>query len=244
MMTLPLLAALAAVCASGAAWLVTPSYADARICALARARCHPSGASSGARGGVTGWVVDLRHRWTGRVGREHRERMRDIQALTALATELRAGHPLSTALRHAGGVPCVWPTAISAARYGTDIAGALRVDARSRPLLLPLAACWQVGSFSGSGLARTVEELARSGRAGEDTRAHLEAHLASAHASMRVLASLPILGIAMGTLLGAAPVAWFAATGIGRIALVCGLALTGLGLWWSRRITRSVERLL
>jgi tight adherence protein B len=244
MMLLPLLGVLAAACASCAAWLVTPSCADMRMSSLLRERRHPPGQGSGARSDVTGWVADLRRRWTGRIGREHRERVRDIQALTALATELRAGHPLATALRHAGGVPCVWPTAVSAARFGTDIAGALRVDALSRPLLLPLAACWQVGSFSGSGLARTVEELARSGRAGEDTRAQLEAHLASAHASMRVLASLPILGIAMGTMLGAEPIAWFAATGIGRIALACGLALTGMGLWWSRRITRSVERLL
>lgn len=237
-------AVLAAACVSCATWLVTPSRADARIAFLVRGRPLPWERGSGARRGVTDWVDHLRDRWANRAGREHRERMRDIQALTALATELRAGHPLDVALRHAGGVPCVWPTAISAARFGTDIAGALRVDARSRPVLLPLAACWQVGSVSGAGLARTVEELARSGRASEDTRAQLDAHLASARASMRVLASLPVLGIAMGTLLGAAPIPWFTGTGIGRITLACGLALTVLGICWSRRITRSVERVL
>lgn len=235
---------LAVICASSAVWIITPSRSEQRMSAVSVTASAASSGEVRGRRHAARLMAEFRERLTGRVAREQRLRMREIHALTALATELRAGHPLATSLRNAGGVPSVWPTAESAARYGADISDALRVDAEAHPVFLALAACWQVGSISGSGLARTVEELARSGRAGEDTRAQLDAHLASAHASMRVLAALPALGIAMGMLLGAAPLSWFLSTAIGRVSLGCGLALSVIGLWWSQRITRSVERLL
>ena len=228
----------ATLCAGFAAWLITPSPAVLRLAALTLpAHRDPVRQLFLA-------VSEIRNNLTGRVTRDQQHRIRVIVALTALAAELRAGHPPEVALRNAGGDPCVWPTAISAARFGADITQALRIDAESHPAITALAACWRVGSVSGSGLARTVEELARSGRASEETRVQLDAHLASARSSIRVLAVLPFLGIAMGTVLGATPLTWFGTSRIGFGALCAGLTLTGIGLWWSRRITRSVERLL
>jgi len=228
----------ATLCAGFAAWLITPTPAVLRLAALTLPT-HRDPVRQ-----VFLALSEIRNNFTGRVNRDQQHRIRVIVAFTALATELRAGHPPEVALRNAGGDPSVWPTAVSAARFGSDITQALRVDAESHPAITALAACWRVGSVSGSGLARTVEELARSGRASEDTRVQLDAHLASARSSIRVLAALPFLGIAMGTLLGATPLTWFGTSRIGFGALCGGLTLTGIGLWWSRRITSSVERLL
>jgi tight adherence protein B len=229
---------IATLCAGFAVWLITPSPAVLRL----SARTLPVNRDPVRR--IIVWLSAARTRISGRVGRDQQHRLRVIAAFTALASELRAGHPFEVALQHAGGDPCVWPTAIAAARFGADITQALRIDAKTHPAITALAACWQVGSVSGSGLARTVEELARSGRESEDTRAQLDAHLASARSSMRVLAALPFLGIAMGTILGATPITWFGTSPFGFAAMCSGLILTGIGLWWSRKITRSVERLL
>lgn len=229
---------LATLCAGFAVWLITPSPADLRLAALT----FPAHQDPVRQLFLS--LSTIRNNITGRVTRDQQHRIRVIAAFTALASELRAGHPPEVALRNAGGEPCVWPTAISAARFGSDITQALRIDAEAHSAITALAACWRVGSVSGSGLARTVEELARSGRASEETRVQLDAHLASARSSIRVLAALPFLGIAMGTILGATPLTWFGTSHIGFGALCGGLALTGIGLWWSRRITRSVERLL
>jgi tight adherence protein B len=229
---------IATLCAAFAVWLITPSPAVLRLAALTL-RVHRDPVRQ-----LFLALSEIRNNLTGRVTRDQQHRIRVIVAFTALATELRAGHPPEVALQNAGGDPCVWPTAISAARCGSDITQALQIDAESHPAITALAACWQVGSVSGSGLARTVEELARSGRASEETRVQLDAHLASARSSIRVLAALPFLGIAMGTLLGATPLTWFGTSRIGFGALCSGLTLTGIGLWWSRRITSSVERLL
>jgi len=228
----------ATVFAGYAVWLITPSPADLRLAALA-CPTHPDPVRQSFLA-----LSKFRASITGRVTRDRQRRIRVIVALTALASELRAGHPPEVALRNAGGDPCVWPTAISAARFGADITQGLRIDAESHPAITALAACWRVGSVSGSGLARTIEELARSGRASEETQVQLDAHLASARSSIRVLAALPFLGIAMGTVLGATPLTWFGTSRVGFGALCCGLALTAIGLWWSRRITRSVEQLL
>lgn len=236
------------MCIGVAVWLLSSGHREQRLANL-RDDLIVLAQGSGSESTSTTSKADrlftrLRTLLAGKGAREHRQRMHVITALTALATELRAGHPPEIALVNAGGIYGVWPAAASATRFGADIAEALRVDARTNPALSALAACWQVGSVSGSGLARVVEELARSGRAGEDTRAQLDAQLASARASMRVLALLPILGIAMGTVLGAAPIPWFLGTSIGRLAFIAGVTLSGCGMWWSRRITRSVERLL
>jgi len=228
----------ATVCTGFAAWLITPSPAALRLAALNGPAHHDPVRK------LFLVLSHLRATITGRVARDQQQRIRVIVAFTALASELRAGHPPEVALRNAGGDPCVWPTALSAARYGADITQALLIDAESHSAITALAACWRVGSVSGSGLARTVEELARSGRASEETRVQLDAHLASARSSIRVLAALPFVGIAMGTVLGATPLTWFGTSRVGFVALCGGLALTAIGLWWSRRITRSVEQLL
>jgi tight adherence protein B len=187
----------------------------------------------------------------GRVGigpatrrRRAHERLRVIQALGALAAELEAGQPPGTALERAGGRPSAWPAALAAVTMGGDAAQALGVDAQEHEVLRQLAACWQVGAGSGAGLAVSVGRLAATARAAEDVRVDLEGQLAGPRATARMLSLLPLVGIGFGIMLGADPLAWLLGTVPGRLCLLAGVVLTGLGALWTGRIAARVERLL
>jgi tight adherence protein B len=234
---------LAVSLAAAAAWLAVPPPAVRRAAVIALGP-RPSRVSAAALRATGGRLV-------GRLGigpasRRHRarERVRIIQALGALAAELEAGQPPRHALRRAAGEPSAWPVTLAALQLDGDVLAALAVDATAAPVLRQLAACWRVGSESGAGLAASVSRLAASARAAEDVRADLEGQLAGPRATARMLAILPLVGIAFGSMLGSDPLAWLLTSMPGRACLLVGVVLTGTGWWWTGRIAARVERLL
>jgi tight adherence protein B len=60
--------------------------------------------------------------------------------------------------------------------------------------------------------------------------------LAGARSTARILAALPIFGIALGYSLGARPLTFLTATPAGWLCLAAGLGLTALGLHWTSRL--------
>jgi tight adherence protein B len=174
--------------------------------------------------------------------RRAEQRSAAIAALGALAAELRAGQPASTALERAG--TGHWPQAVAASRLGGDVGEALRVDAQAVPTLLGLAACWTVAAQAGSGLADAVSRLADAARVEEDVRVQLETQLAGPRATARMLGLLPVIGLLIGSSLGADPLTWLTRTPAGLLCLAAGIALTALGMAWTGSIARHVERLL
>lgn len=232
---------LAVVLAMSAAWLAVGSVHETRMIALTSSR------SAGAPPRIRTLAIGV----IGRIGfgpasrrRRAHERGATIEALGALAAELAAGQPPRTALERAAGTPPAWPSANAAVRMDGDIPAALRLDARRRPVLVQLAACWQVAAQTGSGLASAVDQLALTARRAEQVRIELEGQLAAPRATARLLSALPVLGIGFGVLLGADPVGWLLTSALGRVCLVGGLALTVMGAWWTGRIARRVERML
>jgi tight adherence protein B len=184
-------------------------------------------------------------RFGARARRQHADdRARVIDAMSALAAELRAGQPPGPALVNSAGTPPVWPSALAALRLDGDIPEALRVDAGSHGALRSLAACWEVGSASGTGLAAAVSRLAEASRAAEEVRGELEVQLAGPRATARTLATLPLIGLLLGILMGADPVSWLLGSAIGLGCLAGGVFLTGLGIIWTGRIASAVERQL
>ena len=240
---LPAVLCSAALVALGV-WLWSVPRVDRRVATMSRGgRVISPGVSvrlSALRGHVTSRMVfgPAARR------RDARERLRVIQALSALAAELQAGQPPGPAMRRAGGEPSVWPTALGALLLDGDVVPALVADAVRHPVLSQLAACWQVGAESGAGLATAVERLSAAARSAEEVRVDLEGQLAGPRASARLLAGLPFVGIAFGMMLGSDPLAWLLTSMPGRACLFTGLALTAAGTWWTGRIARRVERLL
>jgi tight adherence protein B len=176
--------------------------------------------------------------------RPRRPRHQDELAwVEALVAELGGGRDPASALIAASASYDVCPAAVAAARSGADVASPLRaVDAS--PLVRGVAACWEVAHGSGAGLASSLATLADAARETERIRGELRAGLAEPRATALVLAALPLLGLLLGSALGAEPWRWLLGSAPGLVVLVLGVALEGLGTWWAWRITVSLEAAL
>jgi tight adherence protein B len=64
--------------------------------------------------------------------------------------------------------------------------------------------------------------------------------MAGARATAAVLAGLPVLGVALGQLIGAYPLRFLLSGGGGEWLLVIGVTLASCGLLWADRITGRV----
>ncbi|MFB6719916.1 type II secretion system F family protein [Kribbella sp. NPDC056345] len=161
-----------------------------------------------------------------------------IEALDVLAADLAAGRPPIDAL---GGAATIAPDlhpAHAAAKLGGDVPTALELAAQSPGSegIRALAATWRVAEESGAAFASLTERLADSLRGDEAIHRQTAAGLAGARASARILAALPLFGIALGYSLGAHPLTFLTATPPGWLCLTGGLTLTALGLQWTARL--------
>lgn len=178
---------------------------------------------------------------------EQERRATEVIALCGtLAGEVRAGRQPGEALRTAGagaGLGEARAGVLAAARFGGDVPGALEEAAREPGAqgLAGLAACWRVAVDRGAGLAAGLERLEGALRVERDQRADLRAQLAGARSTAVMLAGLPVLGLLMGSALGAAPLRVLLHTGAGFGCLAVGGVLEGAGVWWALRIVRGAE---
>ena len=189
-------------------------------------------------------VQSIASRW------QHRRRVvarraATVEFCTALAAELRAGAmPSDSIQRAATAVPGVCDEAARVARLGGDVSAAL-VAASVRNGsggLARVGAVWSVSQHAGAGLADGCERIADWLREDEALRREVGAQLAGARASARLLAALPVLGILLGSSMGADPLHVLLRTPYGLVCLALGAALASLGLWWTERLARSVEK--
>jgi tight adherence protein B len=178
-----------------------------------------------------------------RPGQAAARRAAELEWVESLVAELRAGSdPRSALVISAAATPRpVVPAALAAARAGAEVADALTADAVASELLRGVAACWSVAEGSGAGLASALVSLADSARAAERVRRELHAGLAEPRATAVVLAGLPLLGLLLGTALGAEPLSWLLGSSAGRVVLCLGLGLELLGAWWAWRIATRLE---
>lgn len=187
-----------------------------------------------------------------------RERARAARAAGVVALcgavvgELRAGaqpgQALTAAIRRTvdgpGGPGAAETGVLAAAAFGGDVPGALRLAAREPGAegLAGMAACWRVSVDGGAGLAAGLDRLEGALRAERDREESLRAQLAGARSTTVVLALLPLVGLLIGTGLGADPLRVLLHTPVGWGCLAAGALLEALGLLWCRRIVRTGER--
>ena len=204
-----------------------------------------------------GWLVVLAtmagvaalatHRIVGlsRRRRRRRERQRGVVELCdALSAELRGGLPTVTVVERACAVRRELAPVVTAARLGGDVADAFR---RCGALpgaegLRAVAAAWEVAGSSGAALAAVLDRVAGSLRSDEDARAEVEAALGPPRATAKMLAVLPLFGVALGTSVGAHPVRFLLGTTWGLGCLATGGSLALAGVWWVERLAAAAEQ--
>ncbi len=190
-------------------------------------------------------VVAARAMWLRRRRRQETEsgQARVLDFCHLVASELAAGQPPGTALeRGAAEWPELDPVA-NAFRLGGDVPTALRMAAckPGQGDLVLAAAAWQVAHQTGGGLAAAVSRMAGGLRATQATRRVVQAELASARATARLMAGLPVLALLMGSGIGGDPVGFLFGSTWGIACLGAGLAFGFAGLWWIEAIADGVS---
>lgn len=105
-----------------------------------------------------------------------------------------------------------------------------------------LAACWRIGAERGGTFAPVLDGLASALRDEEAQREEIASQLAGPRATARLLAGLPVLGLAMAAALGADPLAFLFGSLPGLACLLLGIGLDALGLWWTAKLATAAER--
>jgi tight adherence protein B len=173
-------------------------------------------------------------------------------ALAGLADDLRAGRTPSAALHAAivtvedGPVTAPVATALATARIAVvrhpfgDVPALLRaVPGPLEPAFRRLAAAWTLADC-GIPLADVVGQLEVELRRLRRLSERAAVHTASARTTARLVAGLPVLGLGIGQLLGASPVAVLTRTPGGAACAGAAVALHLIGFALARRLSRVV----
>lgn len=178
----------------------------------------------------------------GRARAAHQRQARVVAACDLLAGDLRAGRPPYAALRAAAREWDELAPVVRAEVLGADVVAAWEAVAALPGAgdLRLVAAAWRVSERTGSALSEALARVAGLTRAAQSTRRTVASELASARATARLMAALPLLALAIGGTTGGDPLAFLLRTPLGLGCLVGGLGLGWVGLWWIERIADDV----
>jgi tight adherence protein B len=171
----------------------------------------------------------------------HTRSERVLSGCRELAGLLRLGQlPLAALTTVAAGNQLFTP-ALAAHRVGSDVAEQFRKrsSVRGQEGLAELALAWRLSEDTGASLVATLDSLAQRMKGQAETKATLRAELAAAQSTCRLLAVLPVAGIALGYAMGGDPLAFLSGSPFGNVVLVAGASLACAGVWWSERISRG-----
>jgi len=195
--------------------------------------------------GILAGTFGTRQRRNRRARRRLADSQRLAAALETLVGELRVGaHPVtafSVAAAECDGPVGESLRAVAArARLGADVPAGLRAAAAASSVPAQwnrLAVCWQLAAEHGLAMSVLMRAAQRDIVERQRFTARVEAGLAGARATAVILAGLPAVGVLLGQLIGARPVAFLLGGEVGGWLLVVGVALVCVGLVWADRLT-------
>jgi tight adherence protein B len=161
------------------------------------------------------------------------------ETLRSLVGELRAGaHPAIAAESVAIDAPVSGAEAMraiaAATRIGADVGQIVR-----EPLLAETVHAWTLAHHHGLPLADVLDAVVRDLEQRAGFARQVQARMAGPRASAAILAALPIVGIALGEVMGAHPLHVLSSTTAGQVLLVVGVGLLCTGILWSARLTHQ-----
>ncbi len=163
-------------------------------------------------------------------------------AIRLLVAELEAGSQPAAALRAAAEIGTDRLPALSAAAQaaaaGRDAGAALA----AQPITRSLGLAWALSTDTGAPLAAVLARVARDIEASADQRRAVSVALSGPRCSAVVLAALPLIGLALGTAMGARPLAFLTTSAAGRLVACVGALLDVAGVLWMRRILQRAQR--
>jgi tight adherence protein B len=206
---------------------------------------------AGPGGGAAGALVALttvRRRRRARAAAEAAATAAELaDAVSRIGDELRSGsHPAAALAGTTADGPrarALLGGAAVAARLGDAVPQALRRAAADRPAVAAdverIASAWSLAERHGVPLAELLTQAHRDIRWRLRFAATVRAQLAGPRATAHVLTGLPLLGIGLGELIGAHPIAILRTGLLGQSLLVAGVGLAAAGAAWSDRILRK-----
>lgn len=167
-----------------------------------------------------------------------------INFLLVVRGEMTAGLPPEVAISNAIEFQPIkfLPAVQKAISEQSSISGALakEVETSSSIETRKLYAALVMSQVSGAPLVPSLDELIETSMSRAQQHELIRAELSSTRATIFVLASLPVLGVAISTLLGTNALGWLFATPGGWICLGLAGVLEGVGLWWTRMLIQRV----
>jgi len=168
--------------------------------------------------------------WTWRWAARSRTNRLDEVVFAEVAALLRAGVPPGVAWQRATGVEV----------DGLGIPDQLQLSERLAPApAAAMVAAARLAVRVGAPLALVLQSVGEALRVEAQILADQKTALAGPQTTGRVLLALPLLGLLIGWVLGANPLATIADGGVGTVSFVAGLALLAVGRWWIARLVAA-----
>ena len=165
------------------------------------------------------------------------------EALGLLAAELRAGVLPQRALAGLAIDFGFLQHAARAADLGGDVSAALRT-ASGEPggeLHAEVSGAWYVAERAGAPLAKVLDRLEQAAHDDHEIEREVQSGLAPARATGRLMAVLPMFGLALGSGMGGDPLGVLSGTLPGVLCLAAGSALACAGVAWIERVASTAE---
>ncbi len=189
---------------------------------------------------VLGWLARRSFREHERLAREEAV----LRALGVVVAELSVGAPTAAACATAGAELLADDSASPVGRDLATLAAHIQlggeVGAAPAGAAAPVADLWTTAGRFGLPLAELLGARRADLVARRRFATHTAAGLAGPRATARVLALLPVFGLALGQGIGADPIRVLLAPGMGSVLLVTGTALAAAGVVWSEHIVDRV----
>lgn len=226
------------------------------VCALPLVLTVLAGVPAGVSSAVVAAGLIWQWQRTRRVRRRDGEIAALLLALSVMIAELSVGAPPARActaaareLRSAEGVSGAVADGLAAmsgrAELGGDVldtAAAGHPDRGDAASWRRVAVAWHLADRHGLPMIELLESVRSDLLERRQFAARTHAGLAGPRATAAVLAGLPVIGVLLGQLMGANPLAVLLGGGPGGALLIVGTALSMAGWVWAQRITERAAR--